>query len=810
MENGDLQHGGIVKIQVMDDRGLEAAIGVGDGRVCLIELADGDVEWENQVTFRELSDSIRLWRVPDVTGDGFPDIFVSKGYVKESAETVINADGVETVTMPLRTVAVVNGADGSAVWSGQMYTAGCAFTTVDDQPVVIELHPRLGIRTVNLWDGHIETCVAIPSFVDKAAKLNLMSDGSYLLISEDGSLAAVSPAGEALWAYSRLSSAEVQTGKFNSDAVPDLLVLGEVSPEAGVRQLSVLDGVTKKEMWRYDVARIDSSAVLRGVHVIDDLTGDDIEDIVGWVGRTVVRVDGADGSVASFEFKETIVSLEPFYVSGSGAMLVCSAQGLTILDNEGVKLWESLYRDWNCTDFGAVEVLNDLNQDGVSDLALCFADCMLIAVSHGVDPLGFAALRSVNAETGKMLSLKELTNDIDGDGVQEVACFEYDAGASVADGMLFVLSPTNGQIWHRWDMPATVDVACADLNGDDFQDSLVHRQIGFSEMSAGSYYGEVYEQTLLEVYSGKDGKVLWSYSFDEDRWDAGGAKMPATPAGDVSGDGIEDLAVSSIVVLGGSIGTATDSDGETETRFLHETHVSVYDIANGTLLREIVLPQAQKDSQVISDEGHSRYFEPVSGPGDALRLAGDLDGDAQQELAVLASYLPTGGHCLALIDLEDEQLLGFSAVLSTLDFFETSEPYTVGFSAEGSVCLANFSSELKVTSPAEGDVVGNRVRISWEGNAASSSISLFVDGYESARTSGNEVVLPVTAGEHEVVVRSVDEFGTVTYAVVHFRAEGAPSALILACLSAIALVAAYFAVRWARVARNVTLGRGHS
>ncbi len=82
-----------------------------------------------------------------------------------------------------------------------------------------------------------------------------------------------------------------------------------------------------------------------------------------------------------------------------------------------------------------------------------------------------------------------------------------------------------------------------------------------------------------------------------------------------------------------------------------------------------------------------------------------------------------------------------------------------------------------------------------------------MDGYENAQTSGNEVVLPLTPGEHEVVVRSVDEYGTVTYAAVHFRAEGAPWASILACLSVMALFLIYFTVRWARVARNRTARR---
>lgn len=807
VENGELQHGAIVGIEIMDNSGREAAIGVGDGRVCLIELASGAVEWEDQVTFRELSNSLQIWHVSDVTGDERPDVLVSKGYVKEAAETSTSPDGVESVTMPLRTVVLLDGADGNVIWTAQLYTAGCVITVIDDEPVMLELHPELGITTISLRSGQIKTSLALPRLNEAATRLGLMSDGRYVVITEDGSLAALLPSGELVWTYSRLRNAEIQTGRFTPDAIPDLLVLGRATPDVGIRQLSVLDGVTRKEVWRYDVAVTGSGGVLRGVRVIDDLTGDGTEDILGWVGSTVLRLNGADGLVSYLNIDTTITSLESCRVGGSPAILACSGQGLTIIDGAGARLWGSVYAGWDALAVTAVEVLNDLNQDGTSELVLCSSGCISVVVSKGANPLDFGVYRSMNADPGKCMELKELTNDIDGDGVQEIACFSYDTGTSVADGVLLVVSPRDGHVWHRWDMPVTVDLACADLDGDGFQDSLLHRQLGFREVPTGSYYGQVYQQTMLEVYSGRDSRIVWAHLFDEDRWQAGVAKMPATPVGDVSGDGIVDLAVSCIVALGSAIGTATDSHGVTEARFLHETHVSIFNICSGALLKVIVLPQAQRDSQVVSDESHSGYFEPVRGPGDAVRLAGDLNGDGWQELAVLASYLPMGGHCLALVDLQEGRLLGYTDRLSTIDFFEASERFTVVFTVEGAVCLARLDSSLRVTSPVEGDVVGSRVRIAWEGGAPSSSTSLFVDGYESARTSVDQVVLPLTSGEHEVVIRSVDEFGTVTYAVVHFRAEGAPWALILACLSVIGLLVAYFAVGWARVMRTMNARR---
>lgn len=813
MENGEPQYGGAVTIEVTDGLPNTAVLGVGDGRVCLIDLERGDLKWENQITYRELANGVETRWVPDVTGDEVPDILVNKGYLREAVGTSASKDGGGSVSVSLRAITLLSGLDGNEVWASEMHTADSPISIINSQPAVLDLNPQLGVRVVGLKDGQTETYVATLPLQGTAAKLALMSDGGYLLLSEDGSMTAVSPDGAVRWGYSRLSSAAVETGKFNSDATPDFLVLGAIAGEDRVKQISVLDGATRDEIWRRNVTGMHPAVAggLYGVQAIDDLTGDGIEDIVGWAGETVFRLSGADGSLDCFEIGGAILSVQPIEVhSGVTGIMASSAEGLVVVAGDGSRLWGSSFTDWRESAPGAVLVINDLNQDGVSDLVLSFADSILVATSRGVSPLSFAISRSFPADDNQSIELRELTNDIDGDGSQEIACLQYDRGVSGAGGVLLVFSPTTGRIWHRWDMPVTVDLACADFNGDGFLDTLLHRQGELWEAQSSNYYGQVYQQTSLEVRSGKDDSVLWVHRFDEDRWHAGSEKMPAAPAGDLSGDGIEDLAVSSIVVLSGGVGMATDADGTTETRFLHETHVSVYQIPDNALLKEIVVPQAQRNSWVASEESRSGRFEPVSGPGDAMRLASDLNGDGQQEMAVLASYLPTGGHCLALVDMRNEALLGYSAALNTLDFFETNLSCTLGFASEGSVCLVRLHNGLKVTCPGEGDTVGSRVRIAWEGAADSSFTSVFVDGYENAQTSGNDVILPLAPGQHEVVVRSIDQYGTVTYAAVHFRAEGAPWALILACLSVIGLFVVYLAARWARVMRNRAARRASS
>jgi hypothetical protein len=346
-------------------------------------------------------------------------------------------------------------------------------------------------------------------------------------------------------------------------------------------------------------------------------------------------------------------------------------------------------------------------------------------------------------------------------------------------------------------MPVTVDLACADFNGDHFTDSLVHRQGPKPQNTMQDPYDRRnYSQTKLDVHSGQDNSVLWSFTFDADWWNAGSEKMPAAPVGDVTGDGVEDLAVSSVVTIVGGW----------NSRPPHETHVWVYDVVHNSPVKQVVLPPAQKTSEIRTDEGRYGSHQPVSGPGDALRLAGDLNGDGHRELAVLAGYL-TGyqswaGHSLALVDVYGGRVLRYCSRLTNLDFFETGEDYTLGFASGGSVYLMKLSSELQVVSPSGGSTVGSSARIAWQGAGDSSSASVFVDGYENARTRGNEVTLLLTPGEHEVVVRSTDEFGIVTYAAVDFRVREFPWVSILAAMSVVALLVLYFSARGIRVISN--------
>ena len=809
VESGNVRYGAIRIIAGFDGQSSRAVIGVEDGRVCLVDLGRGDIEWEYRVFYREMRNTIDVRLVPDATGDGLPEILVNKGNASEVEETSPAPGGGRSTRRPLKIEVLLNGADGSEVWETQLYLEGSLTTRVDGQPVLLEPHPQLGIRVVSLKDGTPLRSLTVSGLSSNVSKIEQMSDGGYLVSSKESNLVAISSAGEVQWCYSRLSNVRVDKGMFTTDAVPDLLVSGEAAGVEGIRQVSILDGATRREIWSYDVPWVDSGTAggLSGVQVADDLTGDGIQDVLACRGSTIFRFSGADGSQARFDIGESMAYLQPTKTgAGTPAILAGTEDGFVILDKDGNRLWESAYTDWSVAELGVVRVLNDLNQDGVSDLMMQFADRIVVARSGGTSPLGFETHLSIPAGENIAFEFKELTGDIDGDAVQEIAYFEStgdDVAAKATSSVLLVVSPVSGKVLHRWSMPVTADLSCADFNGDGFRDSLVYHQGPKAQTTIWTTSSRPhFAQTKLEVYSGKDNVVLWDLTFDGEWWNAGSEKMPAAPVGDITGDAVEDLAVSSVTNTKGTGNSSMTSAGGSCSP--HETRVTVYDVLNDSLVKEIVLPPAQKDSDTIWDETHGQMFQPVSGPGDAMRLAGDLNGDGYKEIAVLASYDASSArnHCLALVDLHNGKLLGYCNKLSTLDFFEGGEDYTVAFAFGSSVYLAKVSSGLQVTWPTQGAAVGSPTRIAWEGMGESSTVTVFVDGYENVRTDDSEVTLPLKPGKHEVVVRSVDGSGIVTYASVEFKVEETPWASMLAAAALMALLLAYFSARWIRVMRN--------
>ncbi|MDM7998489.1 MAG: PQQ-binding-like beta-propeller repeat protein [Dehalococcoidia bacterium] len=798
-EYGQLMYGWAGSIAGLHGRSGAVVIGTHDGRVCLLDLGRGKIEWESRVAGREDYVDVRAWPVADVTGDGLPEILADVGA----------AAAVAGEPSP-RGVALLNGASGERLWATEIYfwgTLGSRVAYLDGQPVVLESHPDSGLRMISLRDGSTARSLKVTTLDGKTPQAMQLCDSSYLTFSNDSDLAVVSADGSVQWHYPRVSSVSAARGRFSTDNTPDLLARGECAQHSGeataTRVISVLDGATHKAIWRYEIPPADFAAAggLLSVQAADDLTGDGIQDVVAYSASTVFRFDGVSGSLTRFEVGESIVDLQLMKIGANAtALLVGIEDGVLILDKDGNRLWESAYADWGSAEPGAVRVLNDLNQDGTDDLVMFLADCIVVARSIGSSPLGFEIRTSILAGDNKVIEMKELVGDINGDGVQEIAYLEYEQGGTSENSVLLVVSPVGGEVWHRWDMPVTVDIACADFNGDGFPDSLLHCRGPKKQEPTWTPFGmQNLNQTKLEVYSGKDDSVLWSLSFAEDWWNAGGEKMPAAPVGDISGDGIEDLAVCSIR------GTYTGGNA-------HETKLSAYSVVSGSLVKEVTIPEVQEDDKWLREEksehGPARWYGP--GPGDEFRSAGDLNGDGIPEVSVLAGYnrYTADKHVVALVDVLGERVLYFLSSFMSLSLVPPDVSEFAVLTAGGSVYSFRAGGSLRVTSPVAGSTTGSPVDIAWEGTDHLALAEVFVDGQKNAQTRSSQIDLRLHSGTHRIVIRSTDQCGVVSYAAADFEvSRGLPWVSCLTGLAVAALLALYFSGRWAGLVRRRWGGR---
>ena len=364
-------------------------------------------------------------------------------------------------------------------------------------------------------------------------------------------------------------------------------------------------------------------------------------------------------------------------------------------------------------------------------------------------------------------------------------------------------SPVGGEQLLRITIPgwnSAVELSSGDFDGDGCPDALIccdSYQI-YGDPTSPEEYGGV-----LRAISGRDGAPLWEHLLtNKSPWTVNGWKssLPAGSAGDVNGDGKDELGWTSYSSVEAYSGY-----------YCIQQYVEVYDAAHDR-------PVATVPASPLLGEDAGGYGW-VEYP---LLFPGDVNGDGRAEVLAGVSEPTTTplvgspyANYVAVLDLQTGErlaaFLGFSPL--SISLFETHRPGVLGVAGAGGAFFLDTGASLQITSPAPGASTGPTVDVRWEGTADGEFIQVFVDGVRNHTSNGSEVQLYLGRGDHDIVVWSIDDCGRILYgpadlgAPLSIKVTASPWKPIMLVLTLLVVAAFILALLYPRLHRTLRARR---
>ena len=303
------------------DGAQRAVVSSEDGRVRLLGLADGSVEWTSEPVIEHMGSALfsyyqsksknpsspgdsnffnlRITKVADVSGDDIPEFLVS-AYVGGG---VSSQHGQNESQTPNSELLLLDAALGEVMWKYSVEdepldlsgVAALGIAYLNGERVILVPDADGGMDLIDLEEGEqlepLGMSLASTSYSRDEYWVHEFGEDKLLLVSDSQDLLCIS--GSTLpqieWSYPRLTNAMMETGEFTGDDTPDVLIRSRHrqsgwDEEYTSRILYVVDGATGEKAWSYAMSYSDFVATegIAGVTVTDDLNGDGKQDIVGY------------------------------------------------------------------------------------------------------------------------------------------------------------------------------------------------------------------------------------------------------------------------------------------------------------------------------------------------------------------------------------------------------------------------------------------------------------------------------------------------------------------------------------------------
>jgi hypothetical protein len=777
-------------ILTLDREAGRVAVVSRDGLARVFDLRKRKAEWAVAVSDNGL-DGWRITLVPDITSDGSPEMLVTCASSYNSG-----ASGEEGV--------VLFDPDGNKLWNKNLYVwhnTGAELGSFGGKAVILEPKEQ-EIRLIDLKDGEtVVKTIPITTLDGQAPMVRQVGETDFLLMSSGSDLSVVSASGETLWNCPMITGVKAEGGSFVGDTAEDTLFQcawgntgyyytsalsdknavtlvtpgatgGTQAQEPEARLLMMMDGATREIAWSYQVpfSELKSFGGLKGIQVTPDLVGNDnVPDIVAYREDTVFIFSGKNGALSSFSVAQPIASLELIRNgASSNAIAIGIAGGLMIFDSAGNELWTTTSTEWVEDESASFMVLDDVNSDNVSDLAV-LSDARIVVLKSVDSASNYQLHQTFDVEAGYSIAYAEVVPDGNKDGVRDLACIEtavvnQQPGQNSIPGcpLLLERSPVDGKELLRVVLPGsrpTIDIACGDFNGDGYADTLLCEDPSDSCGGVPPQGWSPDSGLELQVLSGKDGAKLWTHVLKTRsyNWSGWGTKPPATIIGDVNGDGKDDLAW-----------TVDNGGVKYSGYYCQQRRLEICDVALDATLRDIpATPMLTTDLY--------RYGTS----SEQTLLQAEVDGDGHPEIIMSANepllphYLDSGSNwssseyqsSLAVMDIDTGQRLasfmGFGP--TAISLFKTHQPGILGVAQNGGACFLDVNPHLQLTSPQSGAKTGPSVSVAWEGTSNDEFAQVFVDGVRNRTCNDTQTDLYLAHGEHDLVVSSIDDYGRMSY-----------------------------------------------